>query len=346
MRIQPYIGTDFPMWVWDAGCVPQPGACKGEGRVEPDANCKAYIEHWSDHIRAWGERYDGHPDFESFDMAFAGSCGETGGNATDRTAETLIDVYIDSFRKTQLVAMLGGHMYKYAMTKPGIGWRADCLGDMRREGRGVVPENKNWNHMFDCYPREVTEGGGLDRWKTAPVTLETCWTVGHWFKEGWDVDFILDQALKYHLSVFMPKSSYIPEELTEKIDAFNKRMGYRYMLRQLTLPLEAKPGSDIELLTYVDNVGVAPIYRPYRYAFRFRQGKKEDVVMFKVDIRKWLPDHNWFRETITFPPGFEKGEVKVDAGIVDEKTKKPVVKFAIKETLADGWHPMTSIDAL
>ncbi|MBN1808063.1 MAG: DUF4832 domain-containing protein [Planctomycetes bacterium] len=344
MRIQPHIGGDLPGWAWDAGITPTPDSCKGE-RVEPDSNSKAYIELWSEHIRAWGERYDGHPNFESFDVAFAGSCGETGGNATDETARVLIDVYLESFKKTQLLSMLGAFMYSYGM-EHGLGWRADCIGDMRTDGRGDVPDNKNWNHMFDCYPMEVTAGGGLDAWKKAPVTLETCWTVGHWFKEGWDVDYILDQALKYHLSVFMPKSSYIPDELTGKIDWFNRKMGYRYVLRQLTLPLEAKGGQNIRMVAYIDNVGVAPIYRPYRFAYRFVQGKREEVVLSGQDIRKWLPDINWFREEIAFPAGFERGEVKVSVGIVDEKTMKPVVKLAIHEVDADNWHPMTSIDAL
>jgi len=344
MRIQPYIGNDAPAWFWDKGGVPQQDSCKA-GRVEPDANCKAYIDHWSDHIRAWGKRYDGHPVFESFDVAFAGPCGEGGGNANIDTVETLMGVYIESFEKTQLLAMLGGHMYEYGMKK-GLGWRADCLGDLRASGQGVVPDRLCWNHMNDLYPMEVTQGNGKEQWKKAPVTLETCWTVGHWFKEKWDVDWILEQALKYHLSVFMPKSSYIPDELTDRINEFNRRMGYNFVLRQLTIPLEAKPGSKIDVLTFIDNQGVAPIYRPYKFAFRFRQGKKEEVVMFKQDIRKWLPDHTWFKESIVFPKGFEKGEVKIDAGIVDEKTEKPVVKLAIKELLPDGWHPMTSIDAL
>ena len=92
-------------------------------------------------------------------------------------------------------------------------------------------------------------------------------------------------------------------------------------------------------------MGCAPIYRPYGLAFRFRQGEKEEVVRFEADIRKWMPDHTWFSEEIAFPKSLERGEVKLDAGIVDDEGK-PVAKFAIEEVLDDGWHPLTSMDVL
>ena len=58
----------------------------------------------SDTIRMLGARYDGHPDLESFDIAYGGSCGETGGNSTPETAHALVDVFLASFRKTPLLS--------------------------------------------------------------------------------------------------------------------------------------------------------------------------------------------------------------------------------------------------
>ncbi|MBM4043337.1 MAG: DUF4832 domain-containing protein [Planctomycetes bacterium] len=369
VRIQPYV-QGMPEWYWAFGAKPFPGG-KMEGRREPDSNDPLYIQHWSEFIRAFGARYDGHPDMESFDIAYAGPCGETGGNSTAETAEKLVDAYLESFRKTQLVSMLGTHGCAYAAglaarsaafrpypasqeraearttnTRP-IGWRADCFGDVSRaKAPGIVPDDLCWCHMIDAYPKEVARCGVADAWKTAPITLETCWTVGHWFKQGWDIDWILDQGLKYHLSVFMPKSSFIPDEVREKIDAFNRRMGYRFVLRQMILPLEAKPGQRIAFEMFIDNVGVAPLYRPYRLAFRFRQGKEQHVVLCQADPRAWLPDHTWFSEEIVFPPALQRGEAKVDIGLVDAATLTPCVRFAIEEALPNGWHPMTSMDVV
>ena len=344
VRIQPYI-LDMPAWYWQLGGTPM--AESEPGRREPEHNNPAYLRHWGDLIRAFGARYDGHPNLESFDIAYGGGCGEGGGNATPETAAQLVDVYLESFRRTQLLSMLGTPGCKYGSTTGrSLGWRADCFGDVRRGlAPGIVPDDLCWCHMIDAYPKEVVQCGLTETWRTAPVTLETCWTVGYWFGRGWDVDWILEQGLKYHLSVFMPKSSYIPEPWREKIEAFNRRMGYRFVLRQMILPLEAKPGQRIKFEMFVDNVGVAPIYRPYRLALRFRQGREGHVVPSKADIRQWMPDHTWFSEEIAFPPALQRGEVKVDLGIVDE-AGKPKVRFAIDEVTEDGWHPLTSMDVL
>ena len=343
-RLQPYTAA-VPDWYWELGGTPLETTLP-TARKEPDHNHPAYLEHWGALIRAFGERYDGHPDLESFDIAYGGPCGEGGGNASPETAARLVDVYLESLPTTQLLSMLGTHGCAYGATRGrSLGWRADCFGDVRSDGRGYVPDGLCWCHMVDAYPKEVVRCGVAEAWKTAPVTLETCWTVGHWLEQGWDIDWILEQGLKYRLSVFMPKSSYIPEAWREKVDAFNRRMGYRFVLRQLILPLEARPGDRIGLEMWVDNVGVAPMYRPYRLAFRFRQGEREAVVAAAADVRQWLPDHTWFAEEMVFPKSLERGEVKVDVGLIDE-TGAPRVRFAIEEVAEDGWHPLTSMDVL
>lgn len=347
VRIQPYIGEAIPEWYWRLGGTPCEEELQRSGRRVPDHNTEAYLKHWGDLIRAFGGRYDGHPDLESFDVAYGGPCGETGGNARPETAARLVDVYLESFQKTQLLSMLGTDGCTYAAAqREGIGWRADCYGDLRMAGEGVVPPGLNWKHMYDLYPMEVEVCGVKDAWKRAPVTLETCWTVGHWHEQGWDIDWILEQGYKYHLSVFMPKSSYIPAEWSDSIQEFNKRMGYRFVLRQMVLPLGAKPGQQIEYSAWIDNLGVAPIYRPYKFAFRFRQDGREEIVRSGQDIRTWMPDHTWFQETITFPKELVPGVAEVDVGIVHPDTNEPVVKFAIEEVLDDNWHPMTKMDVL
>ena len=346
VRIQPYILSDAPKWYWNMGgkAVKKPFR---DGVQEIDHNAPAYIEHWGQMLRDFAKRYDGHPDLESFDVAYGGVCGECGGNSTTKTAEKLARIYLDAFRKTQLVLMLNTDGARYAAKREGnrYGWRADCIGDLRMEASDLLPYGVRWNHMYDEYPHFACEDVH-DLWKTGPVTLETCWVVGHWHEQRWDIDWILEQALKYHPSVFMPKSCYIPEAWTGKINEFNNRIGYRFVPRQMTLPLEAKPGQRIEFTLWIDNMGVAPIYRPYRLALRFRQEKQEAVVASKQDIRTWMPDHTWFREKITFPKTLKRGVVKVDIGIIDPATGRPRVRFAIQNVLADGWHPMTCMDVV
>jgi hypothetical protein len=180
---------------------------------------------------------------------------------------------------------------------------------------------------------------------TAPVVGETCGNVATWAAEGYDLDRIIHEGYNQHMSVFMPKNVYFPERWMDKLAEFDKKLGYRFVLRQMCLPLEIKGGEKFSPEVYIDNVGVAPIYRPYKLAMRLTQGKRTEILLFKEDIRKWLPANSWFKEELVFPEGFERGGVKVALGIVDD-TKTPRVWFAIKGKTDDGWHPLMSIDVV
>jgi hypothetical protein len=342
------ISVDIPDWYWDTGA----GWIEHGpfGKNEPDSNDPRYLEHFGAFVRAFGERFDGHPNLESIDIAYAGFWGEAGGNCTDETARKLTDIYLESFSKTQLVGMLGtpgmihAHKVRSGKGKP-LGWRADSFGDFHTANVLDVPEQLGWNHMIDAYAQEVYAAGATDAWKTAPVTMETSATVAHWVMAGYDIDRILEEGLKYHTTVFMPKSVFYPESVMERVLAFDLKIGYRFALRQMLAPLEVRPGAPIRIEVFADNVGCAPLYRPYRLALRFKQGSTKYVVHFQEDIRRWLPGHNVFRETIHVPAALERGETKVALGIVDE-TDTPRAWFAIDAPTDDGWHPLTSMEVI
>jgi len=363
VRMQPYtMNTPPPGWLWKLGT-----RRSGPPRIpwltwakewEPDVNGPHYRKYWGDFIRAFGRRYDGHPDLELVDVAVGGPWAENGGaNTTRKTFEELIGLHIRCFKKTLLVVNEcgdhdGPNQFEIGIRK-GLGWRCDGFGEVGIGGDGLLfdgvnePAHLSWRHMYDCYPRAVHMAKAQDAWKNGPVVMETgWWHLWDQYRAGVDIDWVIEQGYMYHTTLFMPKSTPVPEAWMEKIEEFNRRMGYRFVLRQLELPLEAKPGSRIGFSMWIDNVGVAPIYRPYRLAFRFRQGKREATIYSKADIREWMPDHSWVEEEITLPKTLERGEVKIDVGILDEATGKPRVKFAIKEVLPDGWHPMTSMDVV
>ena len=347
-RYPPQSTVNLPDWYWDTGA-----AWVADGvyaRNEPDSNDPLYIKHFGDFIRAFAARYDGHADLESIDMAYAGFWGESGGNSTAATAHKLTDIYLQSFKKTTLLSMLGtpgcAHAAKFsAKTGHPIGWRADCIGDLRKPEVKEVPADLCFNHTFDAYPKEIALCGVKDAWKTAPVTMETCGNVATWVMAGYDIDQIIQHGRNYHMSVFMPKNAFFPERALEKLIEFDKIIGYRFALRQMLLPLESKRGAEMQVEMFLDNVGIAPIYRPYSVALRFKQGKKSHVVPFKEDIRTWLPGHSYFRETIRFPKDLQPGEVQVGLGIVDA-SGAPRVWFALDDKADDGFHPLTSMDVV
>jgi len=125
--------------------------------------------------------------------------------------------------------------------------------------------------------------------------------------------------------------------------AFNKRIGYRFHIHQMILPLEAPAGGKLRVQATIDNKGVAPIDRDHRFALRFTQGKRHHVVTLKEDIRKWLPDLTHFKETVALRPTLRPGPAAVACGIVDA-ADRPAVKLAVKAVDPEGWHPLTHLD--
>jgi hypothetical protein len=173
--------------------------------------------------------------------------------------------------------MVGGHKMA-AGVRAGAGWRCDCFGDLGFWRNALVPEHPQWNHMYDCYPQAVCESGAQDAWKTAPVVFETCGVPMTWHEKGFDIGWILRQGLKYHGSVFMPKSTALPEPWMDLLRGFCSDLGYRFVVRQFQYDGRVERGSPFEFGCWIENVGVAPIYRRYAFALRLSQGGRSHVV--------------------------------------------------------------------
>lgn len=321
---------------------------------EPVWHSSEYLRHWGDLISEFGARYDGHPDLNSVDVSVLGHWGEggseNGGAAYPEQTQRLIDVYLSGFRKTPLISLINGYQFYYGISR-GCGWRADCFGDLSvssKWGQPCSPESppdpNSWNHMYDYYPMQVVKARAQDAWKTKPVIMETCWVPQHWHNNRWDVDWIIRQGLKYHVSILMPKSSPIPSSWTDAFNDFVKRMGYRFVLRQIMTPAKVKPGGFFWYYLWIENIGVAPIYRNYRMAFRLTQGSVGEILLSPVNVTQWLPGDVWLDEKLPLPESFRKGPVRVEAALVDETSRQPRVQFAVRNVRDDGWHPLLDIE--
>lgn len=317
------------------------------GHIEPDYDDETYFKYWSRVIEDFASKFANHPDLESFDIAFIGPWGEGAGELKDEVVEKFIDMYLKFFDKKILLANMGGYQYIYGI-KRGTGWRNDCFGDMRNFGHNVVPNGLGWNHMFDAYPKFLCKARAYDNWRTAPVVFETCHTPLWWYENDMPLeflDFIIEQGYKYHCSVFMPKYTRIPNAYRERFINFVKKMGYRFVIRQLKFEKKLREKRKFKYEMWVENVGVAPLYRDrYKLAFKFCQGKKEEVVHSSEDITKWLPGDVWIDEELRLNTNFEEGEIEVYVGIVDKETNIPRIKFAIEGIKEDGWYFMEKVE--
>jgi len=339
LRIAPYgTGTqnDVPGW-YRAMVGKRKELPVKKWQVDPED--PRYVKHFTKMIKILGKRYDGHPDLESVDVSIVGAWGEGAGSAllTDKTRQALVDAYIDSFKKTPLVMLLTDKKTNsYALSKADVGWRVDCLGDMG----GFSP---TWSHMNDYYPQAIINFGVKDAWEKAPVTLEVCWVMQHWKDMGWDVDYTIDESLKWHISSFNAKSSPVPKEWWPAVNRWLGKMGYRFVLRKFTYPSVVNPNSKLSFTSWWDNKGVAPCYKKFPLALRLKNDEKAEILLTNADITTWLPGDNLYDDTVLVSADMPIGEYYLQIGIIDPQSNKPKVKLAISGKQDDGWYYLGKI---
>jgi len=222
----------------------------------------------------------------------------------------------------------------------GTGWRADCLGDLRA----------GFNHMEDKYQQWLDQAKANDVWKHAPVIFESCWVMQTWADNDWDVEFTFSEALRWHCSVFNNKSSPIPPEWWSATEKFLKKMGYRLVLRYVTVPLKVQAGGVMKIETEWENLGVAPPYRKYIVAFRlrpFHHRRARNLLIedpkTDVDVRKWLPGKHQVSLDLEIPSTIKAGRYYFDVGLLDPYTKEPTVRLAIEGRDGQGWYSLSRL---
>ncbi|MEZ4810704.1 MAG: DUF4832 domain-containing protein [Allomuricauda sp.] len=365
LRISPYEGgdeKDVPEWYRKiVGPEKQDNILRKKWRVDPED--PAYLNYFGGMIAAMGQRYDGHPDLEAVDISFIGYWGEGDGMQllSDKTRIGLINKYLDNFKKTQLIFQpLNGDALQPELLVRGtnieaywpdgtnngegpnmrhLGWRVDCLGDM-----GFW---KDFAHMLDVYPEDIVRSGMKDAWKKAPITMEICGTFLRWLeKEKYNeevVNYIFEQALKWHISSFNAKSSPVPAEWGPLVDEWLKKMGYRFVLRRFSYPSEVKRQGQIPMTSWWENKGVAPIYKDYKFAVRLKNSKHTTMLFTSADITNWLPGDIVFDEKLYVPLDTPTGEYRIEIALVDPVAQNPRVKLAIEGVNDDGWYTMGKI---
>jgi hypothetical protein len=314
-----------------------------KGWYEPDYEGDDYLRCWGRLHRELGRRFNDEPLLDTYDAGYLGFWGEGNGVMSVKQINKFVQMYLACFDRKKLLAEFFGIQLR-EMIRHRTGWRANTWGDMNNYGHGVVPNGLGWNHTYDAYPSWVIQAGARDAWKYAPVHMES--KVSGWYVNDMPlefVDFAIEQALKLHLTGINAGYILIPYAYKQKFMDLTERMGYRFVLRYLVFEHIMK-NNRFKYNVWIDNTGVAPIYRDlYAFAFRFTQGKKKVVVLSKQDITTWMPEYTWFEETLTVPDRFRSGDIQVETAIVDRKTLVPKVKFGIKGMNPDGWYPMETL---
>jgi hypothetical protein len=197
--------------------------------------------------------------------------------------------------------------------------------------------------MTDVYPEAIVHLGLADAWKTAPVTMEVCWVMQYWKDKGWNPDYIMDQAIKWHISSFNAKSSPVPAHWKPLVDRWLNRMGYRFVLRRFTYNSAVDSSRKLQFTSWWENKGDAPAYRSYRLALRLRHGDTSRVLVTDADIRSWLPGDSLFDDSVFIPADLPDGAYNLDLALLDPAADQPKIKLAISGIEPDGWYPLGTI---
>lgn len=334
IRLMPYDQQHpLPEWYRNSGARRANKPSDKDGNIwQPDFSDPLYLKYWGELVAAAGKRYDGHPVLDSVDISSIGYWGEGWSDYMPafEYQKPLIDIWFDAFPRTTLLMNFDEpHALAYGTSK-GAGWRFDCLGDLREK----------FSHMLDFYPQQIARTGIQDVWRRSPVSMETCGVPGGWKRNGWDIHYILDEALRWHISTMNVKSSAIPPEWKSIFDEFQTKMGYRFALRRFEYEREVRAGTMMPILSWWVNEGVAPVYREYTLAFEFRASGASAIARTNVDIRKWLPGDAVFDDSIYVPATLTPGEYHLRVALLDPRTQKPAIRLAIEGGADDGWYDL------
>ena len=91
------------------------------------------------------------------------------------------------------------------------------------------------------------------------------------------------------------------------------------------------------------NAGVAPVYREYRLALEMRSAGGSGLATVPVDVRKWLPGDAVFDGLLYVPAELKPGQYRVRIAMLDPRTGKPAIQFAIEGRQPDGWYEFGEI---
>jgi len=330
IRLMPYDDEHpLPEWFRNSGARRANKATDKDGAIwQPDFSDPLYIKYWSSCVAQAGARYDGHPFLETVDISSVGYWGEGWSDymPSFQFQKDLIDIYFDAFKHTPLLMNFDEPRALAYGTERGAGWRLDCLGDMGRQWK----DRPGFSHMLDFYPQQIARMGIQDVWRRSPVSLETCWVPGFWKEKGWDVDYILDQALRWHVTTLNVKSSPIPPEWQNKFAAFQKRIGYRFVLRRLEYPRSVTSGEMMPVHMWWFNAGVAPIYRPYTLALQFQSARESYDATLNADLTRWLPGDATVDQSVYVPDSLKPGIYQLRLAILDPRTSLPACLLAIQ----------------
>jgi hypothetical protein len=326
-----------PKWLFDAGCKSYDYVAGGAdiasggariARIEPDYGDPLYLEKHGQFIKALAERYDGNPQIEFIDIGSYGIWGEwhTKHPQPWSVRKQIIDMYLNGFRKTQLVSMSDdAEALAYTLSR-GTGFRRDGVGSPWHEA--------NWIGSKKYAQVE----GFADQWKRAPVVFEWYGPYDYLIGRGWSFDRALDFMAANHVTFINDNVGKVPPEQMPKLERLGRRAGYRFVLREISHPDSISAGETLTVAMKWSNVGVGKLYRRYPLVLYLLDDKDAIIcqqTQADVDPTAWLPGDQSVTASLPLPDSITAGQYTLALALADPVNGKPTIRLAIGAPQAD-----------
>lgn len=308
-------------------------------------------------IRKLGKAWDGDPRVAFVEMGLIGEWGEMEWPDTrDDIKEAIAAQFALSFRN-KLVMIRWPDTYNDDMYNFGYYW-------------------DSWGHHDQMY-YALRLAATSPRWKTAVIGGEAAYDWGNGdiqpgknpdetLSKSIHRDFMIDQIRKLHGNHMGWISSYdhSDENVRSGAVAVQKALGYRFVITEVCYPKRIDSGSRFIVSFKVTNTGSSPFYYNWPVEVSLldpvtRQPVWKDTCA-GLDIRTWLPGDWWDdeRKSYSIPAesnlvnqcfslsGLKPGEYLLALAILDPAGKRPCARFAIRNYVIGGRHPIgkTGVD--
>jgi hypothetical protein len=259
---------------------------------------------------------------------------------TEANMRRIIDMQIDAFpnvRKVMFVKTRPEAVVYALSASDKIGWRVDCLG-------------KPDYFDFPTHPRYVTAWSYMrDRWKTAPVIVEFC-------TNNVEATYAtaLNQVRNFHIAsvgngnfdTWASKNSTQRANLT----TLGKTAGYRFQIKDVTVPETWTAGAAVNITSRWENVGVAPHYEGTHVKYKLYSSATSAYVWdnrSSVDLQALLPTGGTpvtYTDRYTLPDSLVSGTYQLRIIVYDPAGYRKPLKLAIGNRQSDGSYILGTVD--
>ena len=257
----------------------------------------------------------------------------------------MIDAHINAFPNKQIIVMSDNDFaLSYAMNKTGlkypIGWRRDSWCN---------------THFEDIKNNSSAWPIAKDRWKTAPVIIES------YSSDGVTASLGPKQVRDYHISNIGNgnfSTAWGTLSLSDRDSLLKSASlaGYRYVLRNVTYPNNLKVNKKMIFKSTWSNVGNSPAYRKWNVVYRLLNSS--NIVMWqdtsKVDLKTILPtqDANGkdtpiiCSDEFLIPISILPGKYNFEIIILDDMNYSNPLRLGIIGRKSNGAYPICDINVI